>query len=107
MPTRAALAACLVACVIVSAAAGQAWAGDPPRSVWIWVDAYGTLSFTDDMKRIPRAYRDKAGRKPIDWPRVTVDQVDSEKRRVALRARLSVLRSTVPASYSGAADGSP
>lgn len=97
MGTRVALAACL-AVVFLSAAAGQVWADESPRVVWMWVDDYGALSFTDDEKRIPRAYRDNAGRKPIDWPWVTVDAVRSEKRREVLRARLEALRTAPPAN---------
>ena len=97
MRSSVALAACL-AVWVVSSAAGQVWADEPPRVVWMWVDDYGTLSFTDDEKRVPRAYRDGVGRKPINWPWVTVDQTDKDKRREALRARLEALRTAPPVS---------
>lgn len=94
MRSRLSLAACLVAVVIVSAAAGQVWADEERRAriVLMWVDRSGTLSFTDDPKRVPSAYREHIGRKPTDWPRVTVDQVSNDKRRETLRARLKALR---------------
>ena len=101
MGTRAALAACLVA-VFLSAAAGQVWADDPQRVVWMWVDDYGTLSFTDDERRIPSAYRDNAGRKPIDWPHVTVSDLDPVGYLAKLRARLTKLR-RIPLASCGCA----
>lgn len=103
MRTSVTLAACLVAVVFLSAAAGQAWADEPPRVVWMWVDRYGTLSFTDDDKRIPAAYRTDAGRKAIDWPHVTVDKIGDSQRREALRTRLEALRATPPAGCADSA----
>lgn len=94
------IVACLVAClsIISSGAARQASADSDQTIVWMWVDRHGALAFTDDPKRIPSAYRYAAGRKPVDWPRVTIDQVGSDQRRALLGARVKALRATPPAS---------
>ena len=36
------------------------WAGSAAAETWEWVDAQGTISFTDDLQNIPKQYRKSA-----------------------------------------------
>lgn len=86
------LAVCLLAVTVVAGRPAAAETEQWTLVVYMWVDRDNVLSFTDDPRRVPKAYRSAVGRKDVDWKWVTPIEISQATWREALRARLERLR---------------
>ena len=81
------------------------WAGGVSAETWEWVDAQGTVSFTDDLQNIPKQYRKSAQKlggespvapQPATPPSPTQTPAGAETKGMALPAQPVVPAKSAP-----------